>query len=95
MYFGWCSKFPVEFEPETFPFQYNTLTLWDPFTSNCYFELNIVFALLRMYSFIAVSRAILKPVYLFGIPNSDPQTLESVKINLSKNRQLTVQALVP
>ena len=26
----------------------------------------------------AVSRAILKPVYRFGIPNSDPQTLKSV-----------------
>ena len=28
--------------------------------------------------FSAVSRVILKPVYRFGIPNSDPQTLESV-----------------
>ena len=37
----------------------------------------------------AVSRAILKPVYRFGIPNSDPQTLKNVKINSSKNRQMT------
>ena len=29
----------------------------------------------------AVSRAILKLVYQFGIPNSDPQTLKSVKID--------------
>ena len=43
----------------------------------------------------AVSRAILKPVYGFGIPNSNPQTLKSVKINSSKNRQLTFQTLVP
>ena len=43
----------------------------------------------------AVSRAILKPVYWFGIPNSDPQNLKSVKINLSKNRQMTVHGLVP
>ena len=28
-------------------------------------------------------------------PNSDPQTLKSVKINSSKNRQITVHALVP
>ena len=39
---------------------------------------------------IAVSRAILKPVYRFGIPNSDPWTLKSVKINSSKNRKMTV-----
>ena len=38
---------------------------------------------------ISVSRALLKPVYRFGILNSDPQTLKSVKINLSKNRQMT------
>ena len=43
----------------------------------------------------AVSRAILQPVYWFGIPNSDPQNLKSVKINLSKNRQMTVHGLVP
>ena len=43
----------------------------------------------------AVSRAILKPVYGFGIPKSNPQTLKSVKINSSKNRQLTFQTLVP
>ena len=41
-------------------------------------------------NFSAVSRAILKPVYRFGIPNSNPQTLVSVKINSSKNRQMTV-----
>ena len=29
----------------------------------------------------AVSRAILKPIYRFGISNTDPQTLKSVKIN--------------
>ena len=43
--------------------------------------------------FSVVSRAILKPVYRFGIPNSDPQTLKSVKINSSKNRQMTVHAM--
>ena len=43
----------------------------------------------------AVSRAILKPVYCFGIPNFDPQTLKSVKINLCKNKETTVHALVP
>ena len=37
----------------------------------------------------------MKPVYQFGIPNSDPQTLKSVKINSSKYRQITVHALVP
>ena len=42
----------------------------------------------------ALSRAILKPVYRFGIPESDPQTLKSVKINSSKNRQMTVHARV-
>ena len=47
------------------------------------------------YVHSAVSCAILKPVYRFGIPNSDPQTLKSVKINSSKNRQMTVHALVP
>ena len=38
------------------------------------------------YGGSAISRAILKPVYRFGIPNSDPQTLKKVKINSSKNR---------
>ena len=42
-----------------------------------------------------VSRAIVKPVYWFGIPNSDPQNLRSVKIYSSKSRLLTVHALVP
>ena len=42
----------------------------------------------------AVSRAILKPVYQFGIPNSDPSSLESVKFNSSKNWQMAVHALV-
>ena len=37
----------------------------------------------------AVSRAILKPVYRFGIPNSDPQTLKNARINSCKNRQMT------
>ena len=41
----------------------------------------------------AVSWAILKMVYQFGIPNSDPQTLKSVKTSSSKNRQMTVHAL--
>ena len=40
----------------------------------------------------AVSRAILKPVYQFGIPNSDPPNYQ---INLSKNRKLTLHTLVP
>ena len=40
------------------------------------------------YGGSAISRAILKPVYRFGIPNSDPQTLKSVKMNSSKNRQV-------
>ena len=39
-----------------------------------------------------VSRAILKLVYQFGIPNSDPPTLKSVKISSSKNKQMTVQS---
>ena len=43
----------------------------------------------------AVSRAILKLVYQFGMPNSDTQTLKSVKINSSKNRQMTIHALIP
>ena len=38
----------------------------------------------------AASKAILKPVYRFGIPNSDPQTLKSVKINSCRNIQMTV-----
>ena len=42
-----------------------------------------------------ISRAILKPVHQFGIPNSDPKTPKSIKINSSKNRQTTVHALVP
>ena len=37
----------------------------------------------------------MKAVYRSGIPNSDPQTLKSVKINSSKNRQLTFHTLVP
>ena len=37
----------------------------------------------------------MKAVYWSGIPNSDPQTLKSVKINSSKNRQLTFHTLVP
>ena len=37
----------------------------------------------------------MKAVYRSGIPNSDPQTLKSVKINSSKNRQLTFHILVP
>ena len=40
-------------------------------------------------NFSAVSRAILKPVYRFGIQNTGAQTLKSVKINSSKNRQMT------
>ena len=38
----------------------------------------------------AISIAILKLVYWLAIPNSDPQTLKSVKINSSRNRQMTV-----
>ena len=37
----------------------------------------------------AISRAILKPVYRFGIPNSDPESFKIVKINSSKKRQMT------
>ena len=37
----------------------------------------------------------MKAVYRSAIPNSDPQTLKSVKINSSKNRQLTFHTLVP
>ena len=37
----------------------------------------------------------MKAVYRSGIPNSDPQTLKSVKINSSKNRQLTFHTLAP
>ena len=37
----------------------------------------------------------MKALYRSGIPNSDPQTLKSVKINSSKNRQLTFHTLVP
>ena len=37
----------------------------------------------------------MKAAYRSGIPNSDPQTLKSVKINSSKNRQLTFHTLVP
>ena len=40
-----------------------------------------------------VSRAILKLVYQFGIPNTGPQTLKIVKINSSKNRQMTTRAM--
>ena len=36
------------------------------------------------------SRSILKSVIWFGIPNSNPQTLKSVKINSFKNRHMTV-----
>ena len=43
----------------------------------------------------AVYKAILKPVYWFGIPNSGFETLKSVKVKLSKNRQITVHTLVP
>ena len=43
----------------------------------------------------AISRAILKPVYWFGIPNSRPPNSQKLKINSSKNRQMTVHALVP
>ena len=43
----------------------------------------------------AISRAILKSVYQSGIPNSDTQTVKSVKNNSSKNRQLTFHTLVP
>ena len=35
----------------------------------------------RSYAYSTISRAILKPVYQFGIPNSDSQTLKSVKTN--------------
>ena len=45
--------------------------------------------------FSAISWAILKLVHRFGILNSDPQTLKSLKINSSKNRQMTIHALVP
>ena len=45
------------------------------------------------YTPSAISRAILKPVYQFGIPNSDPQTLKSVKINSSENSQMAVYEL--
>ena len=38
---------------------------------------------------------ILKLVYWFGIPNSGPKTLKSLKINSSKNRQMTIHPLVP
>ena len=42
-----------------------------------------------------MSRAAFKKVYRFGIPNSDPQTLKSVKINPSKNRQiLTIRCCI-
>ena len=37
----------------------------------------------------------MKAVYRSGMPNSDPQTLKSVKINSSKNRQWTFHILVP
>ena len=40
------------------------------------------------------SKVILKSEYWFGIPNSDPQTLKSVKIISSKNRLMTIHALV-
>ena len=39
--------------------------------------------------------AIFQLVYQFGIPNSDPQTLKSLKIDSSKNRKVTAHALVP
>ena len=48
-----------------------------------------------MFTSSAVSRAILKSVYQSQIPNSDTQTLKSVKINSSKNRQWTFHTLVP
>ena len=54
------------------------------------------FSCLQMYIFSsAVSRAILKLVYRLGIPNSGAQTLKTVKINYSKDRQMTIHALVP
>ena len=40
------------------------------------------------------SKVILKSEYWFGIPSSDPQTLKSVKIISSKNRLMTIHALV-
>ena len=43
-------------------------------------------------SLSTVFRAILKPVYQFWIPKSDPKTLKSVKINSSKNNEMNVHA---
>ena len=43
----------------------------------------------------AAPRVILKLVYRFGISISDLQTLKRVKINSSKNRQMTIHALAP
>ena len=62
-----------------------TLTLYDQLDSDIIFDL---------LTCSAVYRAILKAVYRFGISNFDPQTLKSVKINSSKNRQITVHVLL-
>lgn len=62
-----------------------TLTLNDQLDSD------IIFHLLTSS---AVYRAILKPLYPFGISNLDSQTLKSVKIDSSKNRQITVHVLL-
>ena len=45
-------------------------------------EMNITEFLSPYWLYSAVSRAILKSVYRFSIPNSDPKTLKSVKIHL-------------
>ena len=63
-----------------------TLTLNDQLDSDIIFHL--------LTSSDAVYRAILKPLYPFGISNLDSQTLKSVKINSSKNRQITVHVLL-
>ena len=45
-------------------------------------EKSSLFRFLKTFTlYSAVSRAILKLVYRFGIPNSNPQTLKSVKID--------------
>ena len=43
-----------------------------------------------MFGGRAISRAILKLVYRFGIPKWDPQTLESVKISSYENKQIAI-----
>ena len=40
-----------------------------------------------------VSRAIFKLVYWLGIPNSEHQTVKSIKINSPQNRQMTIAEL--